>query len=131
MNIELAKKVYQRIVSRPGLFDMNIWILPDTIAPNPFDYKNECCSTTACIAGWATILSEKYTLKDCNRSDVALLGAKELELTPKQMQCLFFEDDERKAIARLKKAIELAEIGQLKDDYILLDGETIEDIWDV
>jgi hypothetical protein len=126
MNIELAKKVYEHITTRRELFKMNTWIYIDPTADNPFDYKQSDCGTTACIAGWAAILSG-YSPEDCECEEVASIAERELELTPKQSSSLFLDADEEKAIERLKRAINLAESGQLEDGYIWLDGEDAED----
>ncbi|MGL5806820.1 MAG: hypothetical protein ACRC11_15505 [Xenococcaceae cyanobacterium] len=129
MNIELAKKVYDHICTHRDVFDMEVWIETDCGVENPFDYTKHSCNTTACIAGWAVILSGKYTLDDTfedgfvGDTKIAEIARKELELTPKQMNSLFFDSFEDTAIDRFKKAIDLAEKNELKDDFIRLDDE--------
>jgi len=51
MNEQLMREVASYIEKHPSNYDQNMWI-----------ENNEDCGTTACIAGWAMILSGKYVV---------------------------------------------------------------------
>lgn len=72
--------------------------------------------------GLSIVQHQQLTIKRYD-AQIAYVASEELQLTPEQESSLFFEADEEKAIAKLKRAIDLAEAGELEDDYIWLDGE--------
>lgn len=53
MNIDLAKKVYAHITAHPDQFDMDQFA---DVAPDSE------CGTSACIAGWAQVLSGQFKI---------------------------------------------------------------------
>lgn len=52
LNIELLKKVRDRIAQEPDRFDMCNWVTTDT-------EDSDGCGTAACIAGWAFVIHRK------------------------------------------------------------------------
>lgn len=46
-NVDLMLKIREKITNEPDSYDQDVWI------------ETSACGTTACIAGWACILSDK------------------------------------------------------------------------
>jgi hypothetical protein len=95
MNTKLLRKIQQEIRKEPRRLDMSVWI--DVYPPR--HTIDPPCGTTACIAGFATILAsrDKKTFseealkikRDYERSTQEE-GGKTLLLTPQQSSRLFF-----------------------------------------
>lgn len=63
MNVRLLRRIEREIKKEPRRFNMNDWV--DTNASESLAKKFvPPCNTTACIAGWATLLSHKYKKDD-------------------------------------------------------------------
>jgi hypothetical protein len=97
MNVKLLKKIKREILKEPLRFNMDFWIgTNDRTAP---------CHTTACIAGWATILDIKRVQPKKSWAEIGTIveenltdqdrfcedGAAKLGLSPYQTQVLFYE----------------------------------------
>lgn len=52
-NPELGRKVLRQVTEHREQFDMGTW-----------GYKDRACGTTACLAGWAMLLTEGYSLTE-------------------------------------------------------------------
>lgn len=117
MNTELGRKVLDHVTAHRDQFDMRKW-----------GEGNEACGTTACLAGWAMLLSG-YSLRDWDifvRPDGSFVprgyrndeGAALLELSEAErygdvgQHTLFGEPDDDKAIERFRALLEAAEAGQ-------------------
>ena len=114
MNAELGRKVLDHVTAHRDQFDMMTW-----------GEGNEACGTTACLAGWAMLLSG-YRIRDWDtfvRPDGSFVprghrgteGAVLLELSEAErygsigQYTLFGEPDEDRAIERLRVLVEAAE----------------------
>lgn len=132
LNIELLKKVRDKIATTPEAYDQRLWGRHAETAP---------CGTAACIAGWAAHLSGNLSLeylqthsRDCTIGDIAEI---EMGLYPGDRNVLFsgspredwpqpFADDwgratsdqERAlvAVAFLDEIIETGEVREPEDD---------------
>lgn len=90
MNVELLRKVKEHILDEPQRLDMSMFgqRTEGEMAPP--------CGTTACIAGWAVILSDPklFTVDieefDDVLSDAYKTGRELLRITPGQARRLFF-----------------------------------------
>lgn len=90
LNIDLLKKVRDKIATTPGAYNQETWAKPSASAP---------CGTAACIAGWACIISgaidvkQLYSLAE-GRQWVAIEGAAQaqLGLTRAEADTLFSGD---------------------------------------
>ena len=60
-NIDLLKRIRDKVVADPDTLDMNDWFLVPVkgldVGTLDFGLEEIPCGTTACIAGWATLLS--------------------------------------------------------------------------
>lgn len=98
MNVELLRKVAERIVERPHLFDMAHWFY------NEGRGGREQCGTTACIAGEVCLMTGRARIydgrikagKNCSEpeyveyyEDWSREGAAALEITEEQRHKLF------------------------------------------
>jgi hypothetical protein len=114
MNTELGRKVLEHVTAHRGQFDMSIYVDAD---PE--------CGTTACLAGWAMLLSGyraadasvmrpdgSYVIDKSNEA-ARLLGLDHAEQYGSYGDCtLFGEFSEERAIERFRAILEAAEARQ-------------------
>lgn len=97
LNIELFKKVREKIATTPEAYDQRVFGRSEPLAP---------CGTAACIAGWACVLSGVMRLDDvqlANPTDTGQTGiidlvderaAEALRLTDYESDVLFTSEPE-------------------------------------
>jgi hypothetical protein len=64
LNVRLLRRVQKHIEAEPRRMKMKLWL-----DRNPFERERSAlppCGTTACIAGWALILSGKHLRREVN-----------------------------------------------------------------
>jgi len=87
MNTQLFREIQKQIQKTPEKFSMSCF-LTDQCCYNPQSIFQDGCGATACIAGWAIVLSgvTKYPEELCFRKATVLL-----QLSDEQGQRLFFD----------------------------------------
>jgi|SRR6185503_17664585 len=86
LNIELFKKIREKIAATPEAYDQETYGRREEEAP---------CGTAACIAGWACVLSDRVPLLTLQRQryisnlDIPFLAAEALNLTVDEADILF------------------------------------------
>lgn len=60
LNIELFKKVREKIATTPEAYNQSVFARASTVAP---------CGTVACIAGWACVLSGAMDAEELKRRE--------------------------------------------------------------
>lgn len=68
LNVELLKQIRDKIASTPDAYDQMVYGRPDHTAP---------CGTACCIAGWACVLSGRYSVEDIRKARDAEYVVKE------------------------------------------------------
>lgn len=98
--LPLAKKVLHQITSEPETFSMASFF--------------GRCGTTACIAGWALILSGEFERNERGYLDyegyTGIHGARLLGLPTEEAGTLFYLPNKKDAIARLRELISEVEM---------------------
>lgn len=112
--LPLAKKVLEKITQEPQWFNMNHWFDKCEVV---VDGRNRC-GTTACLAGWAMLLSGEFKLDYygepilTNTGSYEENGARLLGLPIEEVRDPggnLFYSDEYEAIDRLRELIAEAE----------------------
>jgi hypothetical protein len=78
MNVELLRKVEEKILAEPSRFDMSTFV------------DRGVCGTTYCIGGWAATLSGKEVSNKYHKDDSKDPGQEELGLTDEEADRLFY-----------------------------------------
>lgn len=117
-NIELAEKILKLITTKPELHDQTSWSGHGEADDPNQDYQE--CGTTACIAGWATILHHNlepikrefpatdfynayytYSFSPPNGQDWDVVGRDALGIGSALATQLFLETNNEEAVAAL------------------------------
>ena len=92
LNIELLKKVREKIATTPEAYDQSVFARPESAAP---------CGTAACIAGWACVLSGEMSTDELKRRErshgaefesIEITATRVLALAEDEAEVLFTED---------------------------------------
>lgn len=116
MNVELMERVRQLILMRPELHDQQYWLIArssTSAAEMSRTAENgDICNTTACVAGWAAVLSAPPGVRILG-TDVYLVNGtlveiedyaqKQLGLTDEQCEFLFNSSSTREEVLQLLK----------------------------
>jgi hypothetical protein len=137
MNIELLKKVRDKIATTPEAYDQSIWGRSAKDAP---------CGTAACIAGWAAHLSGHAPLErlqnNGNSTSIGDIAQRELGIDYFERSTLFsaepsaswpdpYNDDWDNAGSPQERAtVAVAFLDEIIDTGEVREGEGEDDDWD-
>jgi len=86
LNIELFKKIRDKIATTPEAYNQSVFARASEVAP---------CGTVACIAGWACVLGDRMSItklregSSLRASTVPVLASEALNLTNEEADVLF------------------------------------------
>lgn len=118
MNVALAEEIMALILMEPEKLDMTLFVarLDRVVALGDDDYYDagdlrDDCGTTACIAGWAALLTlpasarirSGQIIEICGREQhIDVYAAAKLGISRELSQLLFYDVDDSEAVPALK-----------------------------